>query len=133
MFPDLFLQNVVTMGVGGFLIRTLVIAGLCYFATRFLSGITVKDFTSSVILAVVLALLSATVGWLLSVLATPINFLSFGLFSGLIALFINAVVIKIADNFMSSFHVKNFWWAVALALILSIGTGLFNMQFGVSM
>ena len=133
MLPDLFLQNVVTMGLGGFLIRILVIAVLCFVATKFMSGITVKDFSSAVILSVVLALLSATVGWLLSVLAVPIDFLSFGLFSGIIALIINAIVIKIADGFMSSFAVKNFWWAMGLALILSFGTGLFNMQFGVSM
>jgi putative membrane protein len=63
----------------------------------------------------------------------PIDFLSFGLFSGIIVLVINAIVIKIADGFMSSFSVKNFWWALALALILSVGTGLFNVQFGVSM
>jgi putative membrane protein len=133
MFPDLFLQNAVTMSGGGFFIRILVIALLCYVATKFLSGITVKNFTSAVILSVVLSLLSATVGWLLSALAVPIDFLSFGLFSGIIVLVINAIVIKIADGFMSSFSVKNFWWALALALILSVGTGLFNVQFGVSM
>jgi putative membrane protein len=132
MFPDLLLQ-VTSMGLGGFLVRTLVVAAIAYFSTRFLSGITVKSFGSAVVLAIVLALLNASVGWLLSVLATPIDFLTFSLFSGLIALVINAIVIKIADGLLSGFRVKNFWWAIGLALILSVVTGLFNFPFGVNM
>ncbi|PHI18181.1 hypothetical protein CEQ90_19315 [Lewinellaceae bacterium SD302] len=115
------------------MIRTLIIALLAYGATKILSGVSVKNFSSAVILAIVLALLNATVGWLLSVLATPIDFVTFSLFSGLIALVINAVVIKIADNLLDGFSVKSFWWALGFALILSFGTGLFNMPFGVSM
>ena len=132
MTTDLMLQ-VSTMGVGSFLIRTLIIAAIAYAAARILSGVSVKNFTSAIILAVVLALLNATVGWLLSVFATPIDFLSFGLFSGLIALIINAIVIKIADHLLDGFQTKNFWWALGFALILSFVTGVFNISFGVNM
>lgn len=132
MDSTLLLQSVSTMGVGGFLLRLLVIAAICLLATEFLKGVYVKNFTTAMVLALVLSLLNATVGWVLSVVAVPINFLSFGLFSGLIALFINALVIKIADNLLKDFRVDSIWWAIGLALLLSIGTGLFNMQFGVS-
>lgn len=133
MESTLLLQNVSTMGVGGFLLRLLIIAAICLLATKFLKGVYVKNFTTALILALVLSLLNATVGWLLSVVAVPIDFLSFGLFSGLIALLINAIVIKIADSLLRDFKVDNIWWALGLALILSVGTGLFNIQFGVSM
>lgn len=132
MLPDISLQ-VTTMGLGGFMMRTLIIALLAYGSTKILSGIAVKNFNAAVILAIVLALLNATVGWVLSVLATPIDFVTFSLFSGLIALVINAIVIKIADNILDGFSVKSFWWALGLALILSFGTGLFNMPFGVTL
>lgn len=129
---DILLQ-VTTMGVGGFLLRTLIIAVLAYFSTKLLSGVYVKDFSAAVVLALVLALLNATVGWLLSVLVVPIDFVTFSLFSGLIALVINAIVIQIADGLLGDFKVKSFWWALGFALILSFGTGLFNLPFGVSL
>ncbi len=133
MESTLLLQAVSTMGLGGFLLRLLIVAAICLVATKFLKGIYLKNFSTAVVLALVLSLLNATVGWILSMVAVPINFLSFGLFSGLIALFINAIVIKIADNLLKGFKVDNIWWALGLALILSLGTGLFNLQFGVSM
>lgn len=132
MTTDLLLQ-VVTMGLGSFLVRILIVAVIAYFTANMLSGVTVKNFTSAVVLAIVLALLNATVGWLLSVFAVPIDFLTFSLFSGLIALVINAVVIKIADNLLDGFRVKNFWWALGFALIVSFVTGIFNVSYGVSM
>lgn len=133
MESTFLLQAVHTMGLGGFLLRLLIVAAICLVATNFLKGIYLKNFTTALVLALVLSLLNATVGWLLSIIAVPINFISFGLFSGLIALLINAIVIKIADNLLKGFRVDNIWWALVLALILSVGTGLFNMQFGVSM
>jgi len=127
------LANVSTMGVGGFLIRTVVIALLAYYSTRLLKGVYVKDFSAAFVLALLLALLSATIGWGLSILATPIDFLTFSLFSGLISLLINAVVIKIADGLLGDFRVDSFWWALALSLTISAGTSLLNMPFGVRM
>lgn len=132
MESTLFLQSIATMGVGGFLIRMLVIAGISLFSAKFLEGVHIKDFTTSLMLALVLSILNATIGWLLSILAVPINFITFGLFSGLLALFINAFIIQLADKLLSGFRVNNIWWALAFALILSVITGLFNMQFGVS-
>lgn len=132
MSTDLILQ-VSTMGVGSFLMRALAISVIAYFTASILSGVSVKNFSSAIVLAIVLALLNATVGWLLSVFAVPIDFLTFGLFSGLIALVINAVVIKIADNILDGFEVKSFWWALGFALVLSFVTSIFNVSFGVNM
>ncbi len=132
MESTFFLQSIATMGVGGFLIRLFVIAGISLFAAKFLKGIYIKNFTTSLVLALVLSILNATIGWLLSVLVVPINFLTFGLFSGLLALFINAIIIQFADKLLSGFSVNSIWWALAFALILSVITGLLNMQFGVS-
>ena len=132
MTTDLFLQ-VTTMGLGNFLLSALVLAIIAYLTANFLNGVTVKNFTSAFVLAIVLALLNATVGWLLSIFAVPIDFLTFGLFSGLIALVINAIIIKIADHLLDGFKVRNFWWALGFALILSFVTGIFNVSFGVNM
>lgn len=132
MWIDMIAQ-VSTMGVGSFLVRLLAVAAIAFFSTRFLSGVYVKNFSTALVLALILSLLNATVGWLLTVLISPINWITFGLFSGLIALVINAGVIKIADGILGDFKVKNFWWAIGLALILSLVTGIFNISFGVNM
>lgn len=111
-----------------FLLGTLLTAVVAYFAARFLSGITIDDFTSAIILAIVLALLNMTVGAVLSLLALPINLITFGLLSGVIALVINALVIRLADYFMKSFHTRNFWWALGLAAIIALASSLFGLR-----
>ncbi|MEL6141826.1 MAG: phage holin family protein [Bacteroidota bacterium] len=131
---DLFLQaSISEMGVGSFLFRTVIIAVIAYFGERLLSGVYIKNFSSAIFLALVLSLLNATVGWLLSVLIKPLDWITFGIFSGLIALAINTLLVIIADKILDGFQVKNFWWAAALALLLSFGTGIFNVSFGANL
>jgi len=125
---DIFLQTAITeMGVGGFLFRTVIIAVIAYFGERLLSGVYIKNFSSAVFLALILSLLNATIGWLLTALVSPLNWITFGIFSGLIALAIDTALIVVADKILDGFQVKNFWWAAALALLLSFGTGFFNV------
>lgn len=120
------------MGLGGLLIGMLVVAAAAFLLAKLLSGVTVSSFGAAVVLAVVLALLNATIGWLLSVLAVPLDFITFSLFSGLLALVINAIVIQVADALLKGFAVRNFWWALGFAFLLSLVTGIFNVSYGVS-
>ena len=81
-------------------------------------NVQIKDFGRALILALVLALLNGTLGAFLNLIALPLNFITFGLFSFVIT----ALMILIADYFLKGFQVRGFWWAFVLALLM----GLFN-------
>ena len=81
-----------------------------WLGARLLRGVEVQDFTRAVIVAIVLALLNATIGEFLTL--------------GLVVLVVNAVVLMIADYFLKGLKIQNFWYAVALGLIVSIANGI---------
>lgn len=83
---------------------------------NFLPGVSVVNFTSSVIVAVVLALLRVTIKPLLIILTLPVTIVTLGLF----LLVINALIILLADNLIDGFHVTGFWIALLFSLILSV-------------
>ncbi|NEW78613.1 MAG: phage holin family protein [Gelidibacter sp.] len=83
---------------------------------HFLPGVSVVNFTSSVIVAIVLALLRVTIKPLLIILTLPVTVVTLGLF----LLVINALIILLADNLIDGFHVTGFWIALLFSLILSV-------------
>ncbi|MEM6398567.1 MAG: phage holin family protein [Bacteroidota bacterium] len=122
----LFLQ-VTQLGLGSFLINLVVVAALAMLAANYLKGIYIKDFGAAFLLALVLAVLNATAGWVLRGLAWPVNLITFGLFSGIINLAISTFLIWIADRFLKGFEAKNLFWTFVFALVLAVGTFFINL------
>lgn len=81
-----------------------------------LPGASVTSFMTALIVAVVIALLRLIVKPILVILTLPITVLTFGIF----LLVINAVIILLADYFVSGFAVDGFWWALIFSLLLSL-------------
>ena len=81
-----------------------------------LPGASVTSFMTALIVAIVIALLRLIVKPILVVLTLPITVLTFGIF----LLVINAVIILLADYFVSGFAVDGFWWALIFSLLLSL-------------
>lgn len=101
---------------------SMLISGLAVVITSYmLPGVNVKSFFTAVLVAVVLALLNATVKPLLVVLTIPVTVLTLGLF----LLVINALIILLADAIVPGFAVANFWWALLFSLILTIVMEIF--------
>lgn len=80
-----------------------------------LPGVAVEGYVSAIIVAVVLALLRLIVKPILVILTLPVTLITFGLF----LLIINAIIILMADYFVSGFAVNNIWWALLFSLLLS--------------
>jgi putative membrane protein len=76
----------------------------------------VDSFWTSLVVAVVLALLRFIVKPILVLLTLPITVLTLGLF----LLIINAVIILMADYLVSGFGVENIWYALIFSLLLSL-------------
>ena len=83
---------------------------------QFLPGVEIANYTSAILVAVVLGLLRVTVKPLLIFLTLPATIITLGLF----LLVINAVIILLADYFVSGFYVSGFWVALLFSLLLSL-------------
>jgi len=83
---------------------------------EFLPGVEIANYTSAILVAIVLGLLRVTVKPLLIFFTLPATIVTLGLF----LLVINAVIILLADYFVSGFSVSGFWVALLFSLLLSL-------------
>lgn len=101
----------------------LLLNGLAVVLTAYiLPGVSVEDYGTALIVALILAIVNVLVKPILVILTIPITIVTLGLF----LLVINAAIILFVDNLVSGFQVDGFWWALLFSLILSIFNSLFN-------
>lgn len=98
------------------IIRILLTAVVVFLIAEFLPGVSVASYVTAIIVAVVLAILNLIVKPILVLLTLPVTILTLGLF----LLVINAVIILLADAFVTGFGVDGFWIALIFSLLLSV-------------
>ncbi len=98
------------------LITILLNAVAVYVGALLLRGVEVQDFLRAVIIGLVLGFLNWSLGGVLDFLTIPLNWITLGLF----AFVVDAVVLMVTDYFMKGLKIENFWWALALAVIVSV-------------
>ncbi|HFS68170.1 MAG TPA: phage holin family protein [Flavobacteriia bacterium] len=93
------------------LLTALAVIAIAYL----LPGVMVKDYTTAIIVAIVLGLLRVFVKPILVFLTIPITIITFGLF-----LFcINAIIVLLASNLVDGFSVNGVFTALLFSLLLS--------------
>lgn len=102
------------------ILRLLITAILVMLLSNFLDGISVDGFGTSLVVAIVLALLNLFVKPILVLFTLPVTILTFGLF----LLVINALIIMLCNELVDGFSVVNFWSALLFSILLSIGQTL---------
>ncbi len=100
------------------IISILVASAAFYIGGLILSGVKMESFVQCILVALVVGFLDVTLGTFLKMVTLGI--LSLGIFTW----FLNAILIQIADWFLPGFEVKNFWWALALAAVVSIASSI---------
>lgn len=98
------------------LIRILITSGLVMLIAHFMTSVHVANFTTSLIVAVVLGLLNLFIKPILVILTLPVTILTLGLF----LFVINAIIILICSEIVGGFSVDSFWTALIFSIILSI-------------
>lgn len=98
------------------LLTAVIVLALC----EILPEAHVDSFTTSLIVAAVLALLNIIVKPVLVFLTLPATLITFGLF----LLVINAVIILLAEWLVSGFDVGGFWWALLFSVLLSFAQSI---------
>jgi putative membrane protein len=104
----------------GFITKVLLTAVAVYFAAWLLPGIVIRDATTTIIVALVLALLNTFIKPILVILTLPITLLTLGLF----LLIINILIVKLASNLVSEFQVHGWLSALLFSLIVSFASSL---------
>jgi putative membrane protein len=99
-----------------FILRILLTALAVVVLAKFLPGIEVEGYLTAILVAVVLAILNLLVKPILVIFTLPVTVLTLGLF----LLVINAVIILLADAFVSGFGVSGFFIALLFSLLLSL-------------
>lgn len=106
-----------------FLFKIIISAISVVISTYILAGVHVKDLFTSLVVAIVLALLNGIVRPVLIILTIPATVVTLGLF----LLVINALLIMLAGNIVPGFVVDGFWWALLFSVILSIVTSFLSI------
>ncbi len=97
-------------------LRIIVTAILVMVIAHFMNGVHVANFTTSLIVAIVLGLLNLFIKPIIVLFTLPVTILTLGLF----LLVINALIILLCTEIVSGFSVDSFWTALIFSIILSL-------------
>lgn len=106
-----------------FILELLLNAGVLFLLAAALPSVNIKNYGTAIGVALVVGLLSATIGW---VMRGVLNVVTLGLLSFVVRLVVSAIVIKIADKFFSGFEVKTWTAAFVLAACIALAGTLLN-------
>ena len=106
-----------------FILELLVNAGVLFLLAAALPSVNIKNYVTAIGVALVVGLLSATIGWLMR---GVLNVVTLGLLCFVVRLVVSAVIIKIADKFFSGFEVNTWTAAFVLAACIALAGTLLN-------
>ena len=95
------------------LLNAAILLGMAYV----LPTVRIKNFTTAILVALVIGILNVTVGFILRL---PLNIVTLGLLSFVIRLVVTALMIKLADIVFTDFEIKGFLPAVIIAIVMAI-------------
>ncbi len=96
--------------------KILVTSILVLLISKFLPGVVVHDFATSIWVAIVLGILHLFVKPIFVLLTLPISIITLGLF----LLIINAILIVICTKIVDGFAVHSYFTAFVFSIILSV-------------
>ncbi len=108
------------------LVKWVVNSTALLVVVHIVSGVTVANWTTVFVAALVLGLLNAFLRPFLIILTLPVTVLTLGLFT----LVINAFLFYLAAHLVRGFHVAGFWQAFVAAFVFSIVSFLLNIFIG---
>ncbi len=98
------------------ILRWVVNAGLLMLIPYVVPGVSVKNFGTALVAALILAFVNALIKPILILLTLPINILTLGLF----ILVINGLMFWLVSALVKGFQISGFWPAFLAALVFSI-------------
>lgn len=111
------------------LIHIIVDALVLLVAAKLMTSVEVRNFTTAIIVAIVVGILSFLIGWLLTLI---LNVATIGIFyfTGLgfvTRIIANAIIIEITDQLSSGFKTRGFMPSLILAVIIAFVGSLVDL------
>ncbi len=97
-------------------VKWLINALAIFLVGHFLPGIHVPDYTTALVVALVLGVINTVIRPIFLLVTLPINILTLGLFTFVL----NGLMFWLVSLFIKTFVIDGFWWAVLGALIVSV-------------
>lgn len=109
------------------LIIEILLMGLAVLIGAYIvPGVQVDGYGTAIIAAISIALVNATLGFILRILTFPVNFLTLGL----VSFIITVLMILLVDSMMNGFSTSGFWSAAFLAIVVALIKAVFNAVMG---
>ncbi|TDE12081.1 phage holin family protein [Dyadobacter psychrotolerans] len=105
------------------IIRLIVSTLAVLVAAHLIPGVVVANFTTAVVVAIVLGILNTFLKPVLQILALPITILTLGLFYFVI----NVLIIYLAAYLVSGFRVDGFIAALLFGFVVSVVSAILGM------
>lgn len=109
-----------------FIVKLIINALAVFFAAHLLPGVHVANFTTAILVAIVLGLLNILLKPILIILTIPITILTLGLF----LLVINAVIVLVCSGLVGGFIVDGFLYALLFSFVISAITYIMESMAG---
>lgn len=106
-----------------YILHVLADAAVIVVLSRLMPQIQVKDFTTAIIVAVLLGLLSFFLGWIIKL---PLNLVTLFLLRGVVRIVVTAVILKLIDMLLDSFKIEGFWPAVVISVAVAVVGSIFD-------
>jgi len=105
-----------------YILKILLSAIAVFVLANILPGITIENYLTAIIVAIVLGFLNTLVRPLLIFFTIPLTIITLGLF----LFIINAFIILIAGYFIGGFTVTSIFWALLFSILLSISQSILH-------
>lgn len=99
-----------------FFVKILLMGLAMLIGAYLVPGIHIDGFLTAIKAAVLIAVANATIGFILRLLTFPINFLTLGLVSFIITVF----MVLLVDHYMTTFNTSGFLSAAILAIVVAV-------------
>ncbi len=105
------------------IVRWAVLSAAIWIGAEILPGVQVTgNAVTYVLIALAFGLINVTLGNLAKLFTFPVTILTFGLWN----LVINALMLLLTDRVNDSLAIASIWWAIGMALIISIVNALLS-------
>ena len=111
------------MGILTIILKVALLSVAVFIVAQALPNIRIKSFGTAITVAVVLSVINFLFGWLLRLLAFPINFITFGLFNFVIFAFL----LWITDLLIEDFKIKGLGTTLLAAVLIAIINSILNL------
>jgi putative membrane protein len=109
-----------------FIIHLLINAAIIFVVAYIMPQIHIRSYGLAIVVAIVIGLLNATIGFLLRL---PLNIVTLGLLSFFVRLIVSAIIIKLVDKLFKGFEIRGFWPALVLALVIALAGSFLDGMF----